>query len=813
MHSRLLRGLSRWGVLVVVLASARGALAAPSALPDAGTIDSGIAPPAPTPDAGSPVAPDATSPSDAAPSPAAPDATQAPGAESPSTPADAGTVEAPTYPKADAGAPATNAAPAPMAPTPDGAAPEEVEDVRVQGTRAEKAGATVAVISRDDIETLPSGDSQVLSDVLATQAGLVRDVYGLELFHVHGLEYGISYFIDGIPILYGAGESFADVIPTRLVERVNLITSGIPVEYGANGGVVELTSRRPSDKPAGEVQMLYGTFNTVQPSANYSQSFGKWDVLVGGNYFTSQYGLNAPQFTPIVHDAETAGAAFGKVDFRPSAHDRLELLTEWQTHSYQIPIDTTIQPRSDAPPGAVRGNDVYGNAPPVFVPYNANPTENEQDLLAAISYVHSAEGQKLQISPYFRDSTIGLNCDPTGSLGPTADPNTTCTNLNRRVLHEGVNGTYGWNVAEHQHWKAGVIADDAQETLGFSLFTNQGSSNGGPNPNMTKTGADDINVLQAGAFLQDAITAGKATLSPGVRVDLENAIYSGSDVSDLLLASPSVRLGFTYDLTDRLLFHASAGYIWSNPQTLDVPAVAQAFGLVGSIPAGDNLKAEKDEQADVGLTYRMPRHLKVNLTVWGRTSQDTLDWNPVGTSAVLVNYNWERGRAVGFDLSVDAMVSRYLTAFGNVSPQLAEVEGVNSAQYLFTPSAVNYQGWGELDHTQFLTMNFGADLHDEDAKSHLSALVQYGSGLRTGPDFNENLPAHCTLNLTLRHKFDIGPVHPEVAIDVLNVLNEVSVLRIADGYFGSSYGPPRRVFVRLIVPFGGSGDTASREHI
>ena len=308
------------------------------------------------------------------------------------------------------------------APTPDAAAPPEaVQEVRVQGTRSGPPGATVAVLSREDIQTLPSGDSQVLSDVIATQAGVVRDVFGLELFHIHGLEYGISYFIDGIPILYGAGESFADVIPTRLVESVHLITSGIPVEYGANGGVVDLTTRRPGEEPTGDVQILYGTFNTVQPSATYSQSFGKWDLLVGGNYLTTDYGLNAPQLTPIVHDAERAGAAFGKVDFRPSDHDRFELLTEWQAHSYQIPIDTTIQPLSDAPPGAIRASDAYGNAPPVFVPYNANPTEQEQDLLAAVSYVHSAVGDRLQITPYFRYSTIGLNCDPAGSLGPTAD--------------------------------------------------------------------------------------------------------------------------------------------------------------------------------------------------------------------------------------------------------------------------------------------------------------------------------------------------------------------------------------------------------
>jgi hypothetical protein len=335
------RALVVASLLLALLLSVRGARAEPLADADSGS------------DAGSPsTAPDASDAgSDGGPAPAA---------------ADAGTVEA------EAGAPSIDAA---VAPTPvGGTAPAQVEEVSVHGTR-EAPGATVAVVTRKDIEALPSGDSQVLSDVIATQAGVVRDVFGLELFHIHALEYGIAYVIDGIPVMYGAGESFADVIPTRLVESLHLTTSGMPVEYGANGGVVELTTRRASAQPAGDAELLYGTFDTVQTAANYSQSFGKWDVLVGGHYFSSDCGLPAPQVSPIVHDAETAGAAFGKVDFHASTHDRFELLAEWQVHDYQIPIDTTIEPLSDAPPGAIRAPDVYGNAPPVFVPYNANPTE------------------------------------------------------------------------------------------------------------------------------------------------------------------------------------------------------------------------------------------------------------------------------------------------------------------------------------------------------------------------------------------------------------------------------------------------------
>jgi outer membrane cobalamin receptor len=666
-----------------------------------------------------------------------------------------------------------------------------------------KTGASVNVVTQQDIQALPRGDSQVLSDVLATQPGVVRDVYGIELFHIHGLENGVLYQIDGIPIMYGAAESFADVIPTRLLDSVDLITGGMPAEYGANGGVVDMTTRRPSETPAGEVQLVYGSYNMVQPAANYAQSFGKTDVLVGGNYLTTDYGLGAPQITPIVHDAEVAGTAFGKLDFRPSVQDHYELLTEWSAHHYQIPIDTTLEPLTDAPPGAVRGTDAYGNSPPQFVPYDANPTEREQDLLAAGSYVHDGDTTKLQVSPYFRYSTVDLYCDPSHALGATADPSSSCTNLDRRVLHEGVSGTYAWDVGT-QKWKAGVAADDAQEDLGFALFTNRGSTDGGVNPSATRTGGDDMNVFQAGAFAQDELAVGKATIFPGVRLDLENAAYGGaSTLPDLLLVGPSAKLGFMYAFSPALLLHAAAGYIWTNPQTVDAPIAAAALIGVTTIPAGDNLKAERDEQAEVGLTYRVPRQVKLDVTAWGRYSQDTIDWQTVGPSLLLENFNWAKGRAIGADFSVNTVVNPYLTTFASVSPQIAEGKGVSSAQYLFTASAVNYTGWSMLDHSQYLTINAGADLHEASSKTHLSVLVEYGSGLHTGPDLNETVPSHCTVDVSLRHKFFSLPLHPELAVDVLNALDEAYVLRIANGYFDGVYGPLRRVDFRLTVPFGG----------
>jgi len=134
--------------------------------------------------------------------------------------------------------------------------------------------------------------------------------------------------------------------------------------------------------------------------------------------------------------------------------------------------------------------------------------------------------------------------------------------------------------------------------------------------------------------------------------------------------------------------------------------------------------------------------------------------------------------------------------------QLAQGSGISSERFLFSPQEVADKSWVMLDHVQTWTANVGLDLHDAPASTHVSALLNYGSGMRTGADSDKTVPSHVIVDLTLRHRFDIfSRLHPEIAIDVFNLFNEVYAYRIGTGYVGSAYGPLRRVFARLAVPF------------
>jgi len=709
----------------------------------------------------------------------------------------------------DRAATATPAA-SPVGPTtaPLDALPD-VGVVQVYGDRAAapgQTGSSVAALSRKDIQALPGGDAQTLTQVALTQPGFAPDSFGPDgVMHIRGAEMGVLYVVDGVPLPGGLAGQFADVLPTGLVQKLRMFTGGQPVEYGPNaGGVIDVVTRRGTGNPEGGIQMVYGTYQRVQPSAWYSQAFGKADVLVAGTLLGTQRGLDAPAASPILHDRMQSGNVFSRIDYRPDDRERVELLARYSQHAFQIPIDPTLLPLADAPPGATRGPDAYGNAPPPFVPYSANPTELERDIFVAASYSRALSNGAVQLSPYVRTSYGDLDCDPAGSLGATADPGSVCSNVTRRLLHEGQTATYAWSAGGHHSWKAGLTFDAAQSNVDYTQFTRDDASpSGGPNPALTISGRDDTNILQGGAFLQDEISLGNVKLFPGLRADVQNAAFAGTNQPNLMLFGPSARLGFSYAFSRALVLHAFAGYMWQPPSAVDVAVAARVLipNLAGR-PIPVDVKAERDESAEIGLAYRVPRRFEASLSAYGRYSQDTLDVLTVGSTNLIEDYNYSRGRAVGAELVVHATATGYLQGFGNASWNIGQGQGIDSARYLFTPAQVAYAGWHIFDHVQTWTANAGVDLHDTSESTHLAVLFQYGSGLRTGLDNNQTVPGHSTWNLTLRHRFDFA-LHPEVALDVLNAFDAVYAIRIANGFVGSAYGPLRQVDVRLTIPLGG----------
>jgi hypothetical protein len=660
-------------------------------------------------------------------------------------------------------------------------------------------GTSTSTLTAKEIQALPGGTTRSLNDVIATQPGIIRDDYGA--IHVRGSFAGLALRIDDIPLPPSVQNRLQQLLGSQIVERADVVVGGLPAEFESAAGVVDIQTRRPGPKPGGQLLLAYGTYDAVEGQAFGAGRFGPLSVVAAGSLGTTARGLDPPAASPILHDRLRGGRAFLSADDRLAETDHLRLLVAYAESHYQIPIDPTLLPLSAAPPGALRAGDPYGNAPPDFVPYGANPTENERDLFGALSWVHDfGPRATLQVAPFIRHERSSLACDPAAALGATADPGQTCSDVLHRVVQGGavVNQTVG--LGRHE-LKAGLLVNDTHSTVGFAEYVRDDAApGGGPDPAQTSSGEDRVHVLLGAVYLQDRIALGKWSLFPGLRLDVQRASFDGVDET---LVGPSVRLGASYAVTPRLLAHAFVGYLWQ-PPTYDAPTAARVLGVV---PAGSplpaDLKAELDAYAEVGLAAQLLPQVRVAVTPWVRFSRHTLDDSEVGDTALTADYNYDHGRAAGLEVSAVWALWRRLHGFANATFMLSEGSGIASARYLFSPEQLAFSGYQATDNAQRVSANAGLDLADQAGGTHLSGLVTFGSGLRTGPTNNATLPASTIVDVTLRHRFDI-PLRPELAIDVRNLFDVVYAYRISTGSLaGSAYGSLREVDLRLMIPWGG----------
>jgi len=661
-------------------------------------------------------------------------------------------------------------------------------------------GTSTSTLSAKEIQSLPGGTTRSLNDVIATQPGITRDNY--DAIHVRGNFAGLALRIDDIFLPPSVQNRLQQLLGSQIVERADVIVGGLPAEFGESAaGLVDIQTRRPGPKPDGQLQLAYGTYNAVEGQAFGAGRLGPLSVVAAGSLGTTARGLDPPAASPILHDRLRGGRAFLSADDRLSNSDHLRLLVAYGETHYQIPIDPTLLPLAAAPPGAMRAGDQYGNDPPDFVPTGANPTEDERDLFSALSWFHDfGPRATLQIAPFIRYERSSLSCDPAGALGATADPGQTCSDVLHRVVQGGVaiNQTVG--VGRHD-FKAGLLFDDSHSTVGYAqYFRDDAAPDGGADPAQTISGQDHVDVLLGAVYLQDRIALGKWTLFPGLRLDLQRASFDGVETT---LVGPSVRLGVSYALTPRLLAHAFVGSLWQ-PPTYDAPTAARVLGVV---PAGtaipSDLRAELDGYAEVGLAAQLLPQLRVAITPWVRFSRHTIDDNEVGDTALTADYNYDHGRAAGLELGGVWALWRRLHGFANATFEISQGSGIASARYLFTPQQLAFTGYQATDNAQSVTANAGLDLADQAGSTHLSGLVTFGSGLRTGPTNSATLPASTIVDVTLRHRFDI-PLRPELAIDVRNLFDVVYAYRISTGSLaGTAYGSLREVDVRLMIPWGG----------
>ena len=168
---------------------------------------------------------------------------------------------------------------------------DEVEVVAYQEPLIDgdmKSGGTV---TREEYQNMATKN---INSVAATTAGVYQADEGSALNVRGGRSASTIYFVDGVKVIGGLG------VPQQGVEQLNVITGGVPAQYGdATSGIISVTTRGPASTFGGGVELIssqltdkYGYnslgFSLTGPILQKRDSTGQKKPIIG--FFLSGQG-------------------------------------------------------------------------------------------------------------------------------------------------------------------------------------------------------------------------------------------------------------------------------------------------------------------------------------------------------------------------------------------------------------------------------------------------------------------------------------------------------------------------------------------
>ncbi len=153
-------------------------------------------------------------------------------------------------------------------------------------------GATKYDFSRTAIQNTPQGENAPLNQVLLRAPGVVQDGFGQ--IHVRGDHGSLQYRLDGVQLPEGLS-LFSQILSPRFANSLSLLTGALPAQYGLRtAGVVDIGVKSGTTNPGAEASFMGGSYNWVQPSAQYGGRSGNIDYFAVGQYVSNSIGIENP---------------------------------------------------------------------------------------------------------------------------------------------------------------------------------------------------------------------------------------------------------------------------------------------------------------------------------------------------------------------------------------------------------------------------------------------------------------------------------------------------------------------------------------
>jgi outer membrane receptor protein involved in Fe transport len=477
--------------------------------------------------------------------------------------------------------------------------------------------------------------SRAIESIVASTPGFVTDDNGR--MHPRGSESQVQYVVDGVPITDNMSAIFSTSLDARTLRTVEVLTGGIPAEFGDKlAGVINVNTRSGLEGPTqGGISFSGGSFSTGETAVDFSTHTKKLGFLTNLSASTSQRYLDPPTLDNF-HNFGRTGKAFFRLDYQFDANNTLRGVFNFGGSNFQVPNRFNQELAGQDQRQRLRDNSQNISFQHIFSP----------NTVAQFSFFHRQSDAKLISNTL--STPVVANQDRTlqnyGGIGSLS--------LTRGTHNIKFGGQFTITpVDEHFSFYPTEQFPDLVDEEG-NVFPNPINNFNAANPfvfNQSKTGRT------LSAYAQDRFTVLKnLTLDLGVRYDNYKLLIHEQELS------PRLAVAYYIPKTQTTL-RASYNRLFQPPPAENLllasssaAAALSPISVLQGITTVQPILPDKQNAFEAGAQQLLSKLFRLNLTVYQKRIENFSDKDQFFETGVIFPIAISSGRVTGEEVRLES---------------------------------------------------------------------------------------------------------------------------------------------------------------